>query len=1488
MARRLPTDEWKREIERVENLLRTEYIGNPRRLIADSNLESADAGGYRGREILELLQNADDAGVDRQGGGTEHVRVKMILSRSSLTVANSGQTMLPDDLDAIAIAATSNKKSRYSRFIGNKGRGIRSLLNWTDSPTILSGALHVGFSRSHARDCVTRLAAEEPGIKKQINRELARGNELPAPVFAFPFCVDTGSASGPPKGRLKRETLAQALHLQAAGFTSVVVLPFPSVRHFKAATDALQAFDPTLLLFVNNIDELEILSTAVNKFWKVGRPLSPQSTSEIRISGREGSDSTVWELHLEQGTFPASSRERDVPSDASWEVRVAIPRLGEASGRLFSFLPTGVTFPFPLLAHGTFELSENREDLKPNSKPNAFVARKLAHLMVHVAEGAFSREDPWYSVNLVFPHEGNDKPRDIGESLVRSSFKDELFSRARNAKILPRFDGAPGAPNSTPRLSRGAYDFEYSFTDWLPREEFADIIISPSSWYLQRFLVNDLEVGTLEATTLKSRLERVSPHLTVAERGRLIRGLIRSSLMPTPPPSLLIDESGLPIPSDAQIFLAPPSEKESVSPPSWLEVKFVSKELTEALVREFSASDRQSLQDQLSASWPSIHEFSPAGLVNATVLQAKSVLTADSSRSEAIWDEATRFAFLVFSQFGTGRSLGPNLNLELRNVDGGRTPSDRLYLSKDYASGEIVDALLRLVSPAQLVASPDELCLKGSSEKVERFLEWLGIAKFPRTTDEAITDSAYIDFVEARLPSLLKARDGRRIIRERGESLRETLVKGSNLEHLSEILSNAAPEAILAWIALDERFQKWAETGDSSLRIFAKGPRMRGVEAVARPSKLDPYPLWMLRNTPWLPADDARSRLPKECIQQGSFPASLHVVFPVVKTESNPSDFQRVKLDKRRRRSALDRLGVAQSIQDLKWDRFYKVLTDLPTLDPGGAIAPVVYTILLGHPASPEHLRSNERAQFTSMGSLFGKHGGQVGYFPVGDLFYNDSARLPRAIAEHVPLLSLDKKTAASHVEALFGVRPLSSYLKISLVERPPDCSEGRADAAVADLKGPIYALVVDQDQSGEVREKVRTLSAKVVTSVRVALETKAGPITLSINEGPSLLLLDNEALFIMSDAPAGDLLSEPGIKGMFVELFRRIIGTDDGEAVADLVASPAGSRSLVLEQFLGATSSELLQRAIDSLGPLRPSASDASPEGDAMARDQQESLKSTGIGEASSSGAPSPTREESPSPPQPTVSAGPAGSPPSPSSPDPTGTPSLGKPSAPLDTGLPPSSLPPRSSDERAELEPAAPVREPSGTVSIPEGVTDTTPVADQGTGEQESTAGASEQDRRDRWAQRRSFRRSPRQHPSVPVSPSKSARKYGSGGESPEHLALKNYVAMNPAILAPVAEGLELEGTEFRFESGDEADILFADSENVPVAVEIEPRSGDLNLGAWQAAKYRHLAAQHAGLSCDVAKGVLVAPSIPQKIRMKCRELGVSWVEVPLPRRT
>ena len=159
--------EWASWLGAEEERTLRKYTDYPELLIADGQHERQIAGDYVGREILELLQNANDAAADDRMRGRVSIEVLPI----GLLIANEGAAFTTDGVASLKLANLSPKRSRQRQTIGNKGLGFRAVLNWTRTPIVLSGGLqwvaclgigeHVGGMR---------LVHEQPFPRAQFDR----------------------------------------------------------------------------------------------------------------------------------------------------------------------------------------------------------------------------------------------------------------------------------------------------------------------------------------------------------------------------------------------------------------------------------------------------------------------------------------------------------------------------------------------------------------------------------------------------------------------------------------------------------------------------------------------------------------------------------------------------------------------------------------------------------------------------------------------------------------------------------------------------------------------------------------------------------------------------------------------------------------------------------------------------------------------------------------------------------------------------------------------------------------------------------------------------------------------------------------------------------------------------------------------------------------------------------------------------------------------
>lgn len=138
---------------------------------------------YRGRAVLELLQNAHDV----LGGNNDPGQVSFVLNPSAeqpeLLIANSGRPFRHKDFSGICELAQSPKDPNES--VGNKGLGFRSVLELTTCPEV--------WSTAPARDKPAFMFGFHPAVLDPIVRvaqALVDGSPATDPAFGGKPVVD--------------------------------------------------------------------------------------------------------------------------------------------------------------------------------------------------------------------------------------------------------------------------------------------------------------------------------------------------------------------------------------------------------------------------------------------------------------------------------------------------------------------------------------------------------------------------------------------------------------------------------------------------------------------------------------------------------------------------------------------------------------------------------------------------------------------------------------------------------------------------------------------------------------------------------------------------------------------------------------------------------------------------------------------------------------------------------------------------------------------------------------------------------------------------------------------------------------------------------------------------------------------------------------------------------------------------------------------------
>jgi hypothetical protein len=1091
-------------------------------LISDYNREESRATEYSGRVLLELIQNANDAGTEY----TDRVDIHIELTEDHLLIANTGNPFGEDGMESLLISDNSPKQFRADA-IGYKGLGFRSILNWTSSVLILSGELSVAFDDQIAADFLTELRAESSEIDEEVREFEANGISTPIATLSVPYWLDQATVEQRNLGAAHE----RCQQLQEDGFETVICVPIDDSTIVDEVQAEINRLSEDVTLFLEQTRSLEIQSPERTVQWEIER-----SGETVEIQTGDGQPQT-WNIIPEKGKIPERYQGPDQTKD-QYEIKIATPMTGVdkslVSKTLSVFFPTEVAFPFPILAHATFEVTDNRNHLV-ESEVNEFVADRLATLMARTAESIKQdQEHPWLAFSTVSP----DGP--IDDTLNRLStdgpettFEDVLREALSKSEIVPVYGGGFGSPNT---LSRIDGDFE----GLLDFETFSDVCRYPGEQRL-RTALSEMGVPELPYEELRSKLNEITDQLSTEDRAAIIYQLVTNDLITDEPtPTLLIDSNSEPITPEERVFLPPQSDQTLL--PEWISQNFLDSDLTAHLEEKFAASTNRELTRMLKPF--DVNEYDVNRLIQSTVAEANERVR-DAPDQELQWRQKMISVLWMLRSTRDGEFTPPSdLTVQLPNRTGGTRPAEELYLGNEYPDGQLLEELYQPVDPGMLVATPDTLGLSEEPADVQDFLCWIGVANRPRVIERDDPTAGYKEYILEELDYPLEFGDLRfETADDLPSSSHRKRLKGlSTIDRLEDILEHADPHAILCMLSdMGDHFELWQRQGDTDAEFEVKPKRRQNWRQLDH-QILPAYPTWLIRTTSWLPVEDGERTPPELCsLSQDARSLSPAIGYPAV--DMNHRLFDEFGMDRSSVKIALQRAGVAATLEDLSWDSFYQVLLKLPEIDPDGEYAQRMYSLILSKDGSPSGEKYNE---FRTSGKMLGSKDNETSYYPVDELRFPESRALPTVVIDQYPIVNLQTQESPARVKKRFGVEPLSiDNLQLSSLEHVPHHLSDGFETEVEHLERFVYALRMDTTRERQARRAIEEFDILLCDSFEAIAKVGGEEISIELEAG-SFLIWESTAYLVPDtlDVERSPVHDE-NVAGLLGEVFSTILEVD-------------------------------------------------------------------------------------------------------------------------------------------------------------------------------------------------------------------------------------------------------------------------------------------------------------------------------------------------------
>lgn len=507
------------------------------------NDEISTLADYEGRELYELIQNADDA-------GSKSLEIR--LEGDHLSIGNDGDRPFTQDGYA-SIMRPSQSTKREEKYIGSKGLGFRSVLNWCDSLQINSRlapesgkGLSCRFSEDIALQkykCLREEWQEIGGELEKILREISAGanRKSPMPILAIPEVHEW---------------------IPGGKYTTQIVLDLRSDVVAKVKDNLRQLKDSQFFLFLHNIKEIKIIcegeETSVN--WHAVKLGDREFVEVTATSGPNRERSTQKWLIVRRS-------EDKISVAAAKRVDATLPEEENHGYYFHSFFPTKIRLGYGCVLHATVNLDKSRNYiLKTPDSVLELLAEATTTLALSVAD--------YYKENLRW--DGYDTLRTI--LLLNPDFEilnNALASSREHKPLCPTVTGGiislAAAFNIAEEFSRFAEHYpQYS--------DFGRVLRTGFSTY-----------GIGETLALDSAIiedfanPEKNPSLSYEERVRYVAMLARLAhrTLQQYKLGLLIDQDGNPINGKGYILTG---NNEKV--PSILKIRIVKEDIVKGLISE--------------------------------------------------------------------------------------------------------------------------------------------------------------------------------------------------------------------------------------------------------------------------------------------------------------------------------------------------------------------------------------------------------------------------------------------------------------------------------------------------------------------------------------------------------------------------------------------------------------------------------------------------------------------------------------------------------------------------------------------------------------------------------------------------------------------------------------------------------------------------------------------------------------------------------------
>lgn len=960
----------KQQIENEIQKIYNKYLDSADEINSDYNRENDFAKDYEGRQLFELLQNADDETVQNKG------KLKICFENGLLRVSNTGTPFSFEGVKSLLRANSSPKKIR-TNVIGNKGLGFRAILNWARKIRVITNEFAIEFSKDNAIEFFKKVVAERLSYIEDLKK--LSNDEYPIAILACPKFV--------------------ACNVENGYDTTIEIECFENV--FDDIDGQIKNICFEELVFLKNLFEIEVVSLDYHKIFCRISENDDVILEEKDIATKQTLTFASWHLYKRTGVLLDENQK-----EKKYELAIAYNAENPLSGNyLYSYFKTNVVLSFPAIIHGTFDLSANRNYLKQNNSINRQLVSILADLMVETAKtiSETNAKIDYKPLELLFATE-------IDKTLDEYGLKEKILAKLDTEKIFPTIANRYISLQDSPKYS------EREFCNTLNPKSFSNLLKKCDNLAVLAFVKTKVRFYTYNEFETIINEDLSHGVYCQADKIRLSDLILKEYPYYTKYDLLLFEDSYGNAVCGRDIYLVPKNE-EYVQIPQWASLNFLNHNMQDELIAYFE-KDSDTVLSQYQSSY-GINSYDLVNIISSVIEQLHNKPTIEKVDDVICWlfknYELQLLDNIDCSQF----------DLDIINRNGEIQKAETCYFGKEYGN-DFGEKIISIYSD-NFIKDYRTLIDSHDGKNIVKFWGCIGISKLPRIIEfeERITDlNEYLKFCfdnkrNCHLGNISCAMD----------YLQYTVRKiaGTKIEHLEDILCNCnLTEILLLLLQYPEMVECLDCSSDAkktSISFLPYNDSRYSIRQSYMP-KVKSYNHFIMYKVKWIECDDGIKRSPNYCCTEKRNFSDLIGIPKINYTRiARYTSASRADIN-----TLLRKIGVCEKFIELSTDVQYEVLLYLPNVDTNCSFGKKVFAEMKELDPSEVDVENPNYISFVHNGKVIADYMGVRKYFPVSEVFYSDNRIYSNEILKNFKMLCMDYREGEKKIEKLFGVAPLKCF----------------------------------------------------------------------------------------------------------------------------------------------------------------------------------------------------------------------------------------------------------------------------------------------------------------------------------------------------------------------------------------------------------------------------------------------------------------------------